>query len=256
MQNTFNAYIMNKKEKINNLLKDIQDLYAIANRLEHEEQIHPLDIDLALSKVRNLYDLLLTIHPQTAYKSEYQNKETEKKSLAEEKTDPIPPIKKEKSAITEKAEEQKREFVIEEPSKPTEKFEEEKLHIEEETSGSPKKKEKQQEGPPIMADKFQSKKFIHDNMAKKNPKKDVSSKMQSKPIQDIAAAISLNDKFIFIRELFKGDKEQYLETIQLLNNFDTYENAIGFLNENFDWEAEDPNFERLKELVKRKFAAN
>jgi hypothetical protein len=79
--------------------------------------------------------------------------------------------------------------------------------------------------------------------------------MQSKPIQDIASAISLNDKFIFIRELFKGDKEQYFETIQLLNNFDTYENAIGFLNENFDWEAEDPNFERLKELVKRKFAA-
>ncbi|MGC9375497.1 MAG: hypothetical protein ACP5DQ_10720 [Bacteroidales bacterium] len=247
---------MNKKEKINNLLKDIQDLYAIANRLEHEEQIHPLDIDLALSKVRNLYDLLLTIHPQAAYKSEYQNKETEKKSLAEEKTDPIPPIKKEKSAITEKAEEQKREFVIEEPSKPIEKFKEEKSQIEEETFNSPKKTEKQQEGTPIMADKFQSKKFIHDNMAKKNPKKDVSSKMQSKPIQDIAAAISLNDKFIFIRELFKGDKEQYLETIQLLNNFDTYENAIGFLNENFDWEAEDPNFERLKELVKRKFAAN
>jgi hypothetical protein len=246
---------MNKKEKINNLLKDIQDLYAIANRLEHEEQIHPLDIDLALSKVRNLYDLLLTIHPQTGYKPEYQNKETEKKSLAEEKNEPIPSVNKEKSATTEKTEEEKREFVFEEPSKPIQKFEEEKSHIEAETSGPPKKKEKQPEGPPIVADKFQSKKFIHDNMAKKNPKKDVSSKMQSKPIQDIASAISLNDKFIFIRELFKGDKEQYFETIQLLNNFDTYENAIGFLNENFDWEAEDPNFERLKELVKRKFAA-
>ncbi|MDY6801065.1 MAG: hypothetical protein SVU94_07550 [Bacteroidota bacterium] len=247
---------MNKKEKINNLLKDIQDLYAIANRLEHEEQIHPLDIDLALSKVRNLYDLLLTIHPQTAYKFEYQNKKTEKKSLPEEKNEPISTIEKEKPEPTEKTKEEKREFVIEEPSKSIEKFKEEKSSIEEESSNSLKKKEKQQEGSPIVADKFQSKKFIHDNMAQKKPKKDVSTKMQSKPIQDIASAISLNDKFIFIRELFKGDKEQYLETIQILNNFDTYENALKFLNENFDWEAEDPNFERLKELVKRKFAAN
>ena len=80
--------------------------------------------------------------------------------------------------------------------------------------------------------------------------------MQSKPIHDIASAISLNDKFIFIRELFNGNKEQYLETIQILNNFDTYENALDFLINNFDWEEENPHFERLKELVKRKFAAN
>ena len=254
MQNTFNAYIMNKKEKLNNLLKDIQDLYAIANRLEHEEQIHPLDIDLALSKVRNLYDLLLTIHPQTTYKPEYQNKETEKKSLPEEKHETIPFNEKRKTAPIEK-----HEFVIEEPpkdlpeDKKTNKTEE--STIEEEIKTSPKRKEKQQEGSPIVADKYQSKKFIHDNMAQKTSKKDVSSKMQSKPIQDIASAISLNDKFIFIRELFKGDKEQYLETIQILNNFDTYENAIGFLNENFDWDEENQNYERLKELVKRKFTA-
>ena len=256
MQNTFNAYIMNKQKKINTLLKDIQDLYAIANRLEHEEQIHPLDIDLALSKVRNLYDLLLTIHPQTTYNPEYQNKETEKKSLAEEKNEPAPLIEKEKSEPTKKPEEEKREFVIEEPPKPKEKLKEEKPPIEEETSNSSQKKETQQEGSPIVADKFQSRKFIHDNMAQKKSKKDVSSKMQSKPIQDIASAISLNDKFIFIRELFNGNKEQYLETIQVLNNFDTYENALSFLQENFDWDEENPNFERLIELVKRKFTAN
>jgi hypothetical protein len=251
---------MDKQKKINTLLKDIQDLYAIANRIEHEEQIHPLDIDLALSKVRNLYDLLLTIHPQTTYKPEYQNKETEKKSLPEEKNEPVSPIEKEKTAPTEKSEIEKPEFVIEEP--PKDLPEDKKINkpegapIEEESKIPLKKKEKQQEGTPIVADKYQSKKFIHDNMAQKTSKKDVSSKMQSKPIQDISSAISLNDKFIFIRELFKGDKSQYLETIQILNNFDTYENAIGFLNENFDWDEEDPNYERLKELVKRKFTAN
>jgi len=176
--------------------------------------------------------------------------------LAEKKNEPAALIEKEKSEPTKKPEEEKREFVIEEPPKPKEKLKEEKPPIEEETSNSSQKKETQQEGSPIVADKFQSRKFIHDNMAQKKSKKDVSSKMQSKPIQDIASAISLNDKFIFIRELFNGNKEQYLETIQVLNNFDTYENALSFLQENFDWDEENPNFERLIELVKRKFTAN
>ena len=85
--------------------------------------------------------------------------------------------------------------------------------------------------PEIIADKFQSKKFIHDDISKKNVKKDVSTKLQSKPINDINSAIGLNDKFIFIRELFGNDKEHYHETIQVLNNFDIYENAVNFLNE-------------------------
>ena len=105
----------------------------------------------------------------------------------------------------------------------------------------------------IVADKFQSKKFVHDNIVDKSPKQDVSSKMQSKPIKEINTAIGLNDKFIFIRELFGGNKEHYHETIQILNNFDTYESALEFLKENFDWDFDDPNFERLTELVRRKF---
>ncbi|PLX11557.1 MAG: hypothetical protein C0597_14855 [Marinilabiliales bacterium] len=105
-----------------------------------------------------------------------------------------------------------------------------------------------------MADKFHSKKFVHDDIAKKNVKKDVSSKMQSKPINDINSAIGLNDKFIFIRELFGNDKMHYHETIQILNNFDNYDNAVEFLDENFDWDSDDTNYMRLKELVRRKYA--
>ena len=66
---------MNKKELVKNLITDIQDIYSIVNRFEHTEQIHPLDIDLALSKVRNLYELLLKLNPQDSYITENQEKE-------------------------------------------------------------------------------------------------------------------------------------------------------------------------------------
>ena len=241
---------MNKNELVKNLIKDIQDIYSIANRFENPEQIHPIDIDLALSKVRNLYELLLKLNPQAAYTTEYQKEEisTIPKQSAEkiEVTSPQktsvkkePEQKIQEETKTETIHEQ--EFIIETPSKK----EVEKEVVETNQNGN---------SPEIVADKFQSKKFVHDNIAKKNIKKNVSAKMQSKSINDINSAIGLNDKFIFIRELFGNDKEHYHETIQVLNNFDIYENAVNFLNENFDWDSDDPNFERLKELVRRKYS--
>ncbi|MDA3953492.1 MAG: hypothetical protein PF485_07585 [Bacteroidales bacterium] len=254
---------MNKKELVKNLIKDIQDIYTIANRFENPEQIHPLDIDLALSKVRNLYELLLSLNPQELYSSEYQKEElltstqqAEKKIVEapDQKVQAIkelePEPEKPKETIPEAIHETK--LIIETPKK------DEVINKEEPVQKNKEKdviEAKQSNGShEIIADRFQSKKFVHDDIAKKNTKKDVSAKMQSKPINDINSAIGLNDKFIFIRELFSGDKDNYMETIQVLNNFDTYQNALEFLNENFDWNSEDPNFERLKELVRRKYS--
>ncbi len=249
---------MNKKELIKRLNSDIQNIYSITNKFENSENIHPLDIDLALSKVRNLYELLLKLDSGRVH---ITNNQIEEISL---------PVKKEKTEIeTEVREEPKKvEVKIEKTARSAgveeEKTEEkESIHEPEfviETGSDEEKVEEPIEpkpngSPEIVADKFQSKKFVHDNISKKNIKKDVSSKMQSKPINDINSAIGLNDKFIFIRELFGNNKEHYHETVQVLNNFDTYDNAVKFLDDNFDWEPENENYERLKELVRRKFAA-
>jgi len=61
---------MNKNELVKNLKKDIQDIYAKVNEFENTEQIHLIDIDLALSKVRNLYDLLSKLNTKAAYDTE------------------------------------------------------------------------------------------------------------------------------------------------------------------------------------------
>lgn len=237
---------MNKNNLINNLIKDVQDIYSILNRFENSEQFHQLDIDLALSKVRNLYELFLKLNPQATYKPENQKEEisTITKQSSDKVTEkPIEDLEENtkdtqvpKEEVTENIIPHP-EIIIETPSK------KEEIIIDKPRNGSAE----------IVADKFQSKKFVHDDIVNKNTKKDVSSKMQTKPIKDINSAIGLNDKFIFIRELFGGNKDQYHETIQILNNFDIYENALGFLKENFDWDFDDPNFERLSELVRRKF---
>jgi hypothetical protein len=258
---------MNKKELVKNLIKDIQDIYTIANRFDNPENIHSIDIDLALSKVRNLYELLLKLNPQGIYRTEYQKeeistitKQEESKKAKEESVE----VEKQINKPQENSETIDFENIKESPAKESEiaietPVIEEKQKEQKPIEDKPSKKtaEIKQNGisPEIVADRFHSKTFVHDNISRKNTKKDVSSKMQSKPITDINSAIGLNDKFIFIRELFGNNKEHYIETIQVLNNFDTFENAVNFLDENFDWDAEDPNYERLKELVRRKYSA-
>jgi hypothetical protein len=256
---------MNKKELHNKLIKDIQDIYSIANRFENPEQIHPLDIDLALSKVRNLYELLLSLNSQAIYSPDYQKEEIlTKPTQAEEKIEfaPTPKVQvtKEPEPKPEPEPEEPKEIIPEVIDEPEIIIETpiKKEIIEEEPVQEIKKKEiiepnHNGDSHEIVADRFQSNNF-NDNVAKKNIKKDVSSKMQSKPINDINSAIGINDKFIFIRELFSGDKDLYMETIQVLNNFDTFENALEFLNDNFDWDNDNPNFERLTELVRRKYS--
>ena len=232
---------MNKNELVKTILKNIQDIYSISGKFENSDELHQIDIDLALSKVRNLYDLLLTIDSKTIHNNQNQDKELLTKP-------------KQVEAKVEK----KSEKIIIEP-KITEPEPEPELEIEKpkgdtqvavETVETAKKGNSHE----IVADKFQSKKFVHDAISEKSQKQDVSTKLQSKPIKDINSAIGFNDKFIFIKELFGNNKEHYHETIQVLNNFDTFENALEFLNENFDWNSDDPNFDRLKELVRRKYS--
>ncbi len=243
---------MKKNELVKTILKNIQDINTIANKFEASKEIHQIDIDLALSKVRNLYDLLLNINSGAIYIPQDQGKEllTKPEQLEPEikkpKQEKIDIPKTEVTEIEEKPIPEP-EFIIEKPSAQA-------AIIVEKPQDKTLESSQNSNSPEIIADKFQSKKFIHDNISKKNVKKDVSAKMQTKPINDINSAIGLNDKFIFIRELFNNDKEHYHETIQVLNNFDIYENAVNFLNENFDWDSDDPNFERLKELVRRKYS--
>ncbi|MEA3316950.1 MAG: hypothetical protein U9R54_03240, partial [Bacteroidota bacterium] len=136
------------------------------------------------------------------------------------------------------------EIIIEEDN-----FQEEKFGNNKPDNSEIRKENKEK----IMADKFESKKFRHDNISKNNNKTDLSSKIQTKSIKDINSVIGMNDKFVFIRELFAGDNQQYRDTIQVLNNFDSYENAYNFLSENFNWNLDDANVSKLLEILKRRY---
>lgn len=79
----------------------------------------------------------------------------------------------------------------------------------------------------------------------------------TRPITDLKAAISLNDKMIFIKELFNGYNLAYSEAIEILNRFDSFEAADNFLIKNYadknNWAAKQATVDRLYEILNRKF---
>ncbi len=69
--------------------------------------------------------------------------------------------------------------------------------------------------------------------------------------------ISINDKFLFINELFDGNLREYNETVETLNGFKELKQAMEFFDlvraKNF-WDPASNGFKRMKELLEKRFA--
>jgi hypothetical protein len=78
------------------------------------------------------------------------------------------------------------------------------------------------------------------------------------PITDLKSAITLNDKLLFVKDLFNGYSLAYSEAIEILNRFTGLEEADTFLKKNYstknNWESKPQTTEKFYELLKRRYA--
>lgn len=80
------------------------------------------------------------------------------------------------------------------------------------------------------------------------------------PITDLKSAINLNDKLLYIKDLFNGYSLAYSEAIEIVNRFNTFEEAERFLKTNYvaknNWESKPTTSEKFYALLKRRYPAN
>ena len=84
----------------------------------------------------------------------------------------------------------------------------------------------------------------------------LAAKLQQNPIRDLKSVIGINDKFLFVNELFGGSMEKYNKSIENLNDLKTLNGALIYLNElkiELQWNSSNEAYQKLKELVSRKF---
>lgn len=70
---------------------------------------------------------------------------------------------------------------------------------------------------------------------------------------DLKKVITLNDRFLFCRELFSNDENLMSRTIADLNKQESFEASMDYLKEHFDWNVEDEHVTDFIACLKKSF---
>ena len=92
----------------------------------------------------------------------------------------------------------------------------------------------------------------------KQSKIELSDLLTEVPVRDLKKAIGVNDRFLFINELFRGDEAMYERSIKTINNFSIYPEAQYWIERELKvkigWKESDPIVKQFDQLVKRRFS--
>ncbi len=110
---------------------------------------------------------------------------------------------------------------------------------------------------PIFADRFSHlSSSFNEQMGTKKTEDELSGMLKSKPLTDLFDAIGINDRFLFIREIFDGDKEAYNQAITRLNKSESIKDAMAVIMSYTGDSDENKAVAQLLDLVKRKLPHN
>jgi hypothetical protein len=91
----------------------------------------------------------------------------------------------------------------------------------------------------------------------KERKTELSDKLTDAPIKDLKKAIGVNDRFLFINELFRGDEAMYERSIKTIQNFSICAEAEFWIRRELKvkigWHDNHPVVKQFDQLVRRRF---
>ena len=82
--------------------------------------------------------------------------------------------------------------------------------------------------------------------------------LKDAPIRDLRKGIGINDRFVFISELFRGDEPMYERSIKTINSFNIYPEAEYWMNRELKiklgWDDTRETVKHFYQLVRRRFS--
>jgi len=269
-------------KSVEQIKADLKQIVLIIENLD-SKQSSLIDLDLSLEKVRRLYENISTLKLEKLSKSSFNTdnsteQHTEEITIEEQIDQEALKLMEEKevseiSTPVENAEEKPQEKlkpiedVIKEPieksiAEPIEKSIAEPIEkpiaepVEEVTNitetTAPNTKDTNTDVNAVLANQINEKTSLNDILANIKSDNDLASQLQKSPIQDLKTAISINDKIWFTRELFDGDNDKYLSSLEQINNAKSIEEAIAFAD-TFRWDKKETSTKRFLELIYRRF---
>ncbi|MDR1348453.1 MAG: hypothetical protein LBJ63_08540 [Prevotellaceae bacterium] len=103
-----------------------------------------------------------------------------------------------------------------------------------------------QPAPAVLGETLQkSKRFLSDDFAE--------SDVLLTPIKDLSKGIGLNDKFLFAKELFGGNAQQFVNAVTEINAMNSISDALEYIKCSFSWQEDNPVVKHFITLVRRRF---
>jgi hypothetical protein len=91
----------------------------------------------------------------------------------------------------------------------------------------------------------------------KQTKIDLGETLTEAPIRDLKKAIGINDRFLYINELFRGDENMYERSIKTINSFSILPEAEYWIQRELKvkigWNQDSETVKQFDQLVKRRF---
>jgi hypothetical protein len=102
----------------------------------------------------------------------------------------------------------------------------------------------------------ESKETLNDRL--KENKKELAHLLKETPIKDLRKAIGVNDRFVFVNELFRGDETMYERSIKTINGFHILPEAEYWINRELKvklgWDDYKDSVQHFYHLVRRRFS--
>ena len=214
------------------LQKELDFLKLLVSRFHEQEKVNGLELDVALQKTQDVYEQLLRIKlvPEPVeipvpveIPAPEKNVVAQEKKTVNEKPAPVPEEKKIVREVPVPVQEEKKQQA--EPAKAA-----------------------------ILAEKISPSDFhpINETLVQQKTGADLSSKLQTAPLSSIVSGIGLNDKFLFIRELFNGDNALYSSAIRNLDTADSLDDALNYIHRHFEWDEKNEAVQKFIALVYRR----
>ena len=112
-----------------------------------------------------------------------------------------------------------------------------------------------------------TRKELHESLAEKKEslndklkenKKELSHHLSSGPIKDLRKGVGINDKFLFVNELFRGDEAMYERSIKTINAFHILPEAEYWINRELKvklgWNDSKDVVQQFYAIVRRRFS--
>jgi len=221
--------------------KDLEEAGDLLDQLSATAVNHMAELKLARSRVRSAAEMLavlpgLKVEAKAEVEAEAKA-EAEAEAEVEEVVEEVVEVKAETEAET------KAEVKAE-------------VKVEVEVKVAPEIPKAPEANKSRLADRFNDSGRMVEQLKKVRQDEAITSGMHARPITDIAAAIGINDKFYFIRELFSGDNKAYIDTITRLNSAASLGEAMRILDESTVMGSDPAAQSSFVDVVRRKFNIN